>query len=133
MAWFAFAIALCAVIIFRGIQGGIETANKIMIPAVFIVLAALLVRVVMLPGAWKGFEYMFHVDPKDFLNPRIWLAAFTQAAWSSGAGWGMFHVYYVYAAKDEDIELNSFTVTSRHGRGHARRYGRPARRLRPLA
>ena len=110
-AWFAFAIALSAVIIFRGIQGGIETANKSMIPAVFILLAALLVRVVMLPGAWKGFEYMFHVDPKDFLNPRIWLAAFTQAAWSSGAGWGMFHVYYVYAAKDEDIELNSFTVT----------------------
>ena len=33
--WFAFAIALSAVIIFRGIQGGIETANKIMIPAVF--------------------------------------------------------------------------------------------------
>lgn len=54
---------------------------------------------------------MFHVNPQDFFSAKIWLAAFTQAAWSSGAGWGMFHVYYVYAAKDEDIELNAFTVT----------------------
>lgn len=82
-----------------------------MIPAVFILLAVLLVRVMMLPGAWKGFEYMYHVDPKDFFSAKIWLAAFTQAAWSSGAGWGMFHVYFVYAAKDEDIQLNAFTVT----------------------
>ena len=110
-AWFALAIVLSSLIIFRGIQGGIEKANKIMIPAIFFLLAALCVRVLMLPGAWKGLEFMYHVDPKGFANPRVWLAAFTQAAWSSGAGWGMFHVYFVYAARDEDIELNAFTVT----------------------
>lgn len=109
--WFVAAVLISAAIISRGIQGGIETANKIMIPAVFILLAILLVRVVMLPNAWKGLEYMYHIDVADFANPRIWLAAFTQAAWSSGAGWGMFHVYFVYAAKDEDVQLNAFTAT----------------------
>jgi NSS family neurotransmitter:Na+ symporter len=53
---------------------------------------------------------MFHIDWADFAKPRLWLAAFTQAAWSTGAGWGMFHVFFVYAAKDEDIQLNAFTV-----------------------
>lgn len=109
--WFVAAVLIAAAIISRGVQGGIEKANKIMIPAVFVLLAILIVRVLMIPNAWKGLEYMYHVDPAGFTNPRIWLAAFTQAAWSSGAGWGMFHVYFVYAAKDEDIMLNSFTAT----------------------
>ncbi|MDD4160259.1 MAG: sodium-dependent transporter [Synergistaceae bacterium] len=109
--WFVAAVLIAAAIISRGVQGGIEKANKIMIPSVFILLAILLVRVLMLPGAWKGLEYMYHIVPADFANPRVWLAAFTQAAWSSGAGWGMFHVYFVYAAKDEDIMLNAFTAT----------------------
>ncbi|NLD06220.1 MAG: sodium-dependent transporter [Synergistaceae bacterium] len=109
--WFVAAVLIAAAIISRGVQGGIEKANKIMIPSVFILLAILLVRVLMLPGAWKGLEYMYHVDILDFAKPNIWLAAFTQAAWSSGAGWGMFHVYFVYAAKDEDIMLNAFTAT----------------------
>ncbi|MDY9921297.1 MAG: sodium-dependent transporter [Synergistota bacterium] len=109
--WFVAAVLIAAAIISRGVQGGIEKANKIMIPSVFILLAILLVRVLMLPGAWKGLEYMYHVELVDFARPNVWLAAFTQAAWSSGAGWGMFHVYFVYAAKDEDIMLNAFTAT----------------------
>ena len=110
--WFMLAIVVTALIIFRGIQGGIEKANNILIPSIFLFLAILLVRVLMIPGAWKGLVYMFDVNAADFLSPKIWLAAFTQAAWTTGAGWGMFHVYFVYSAKDEDIELNTLTVTS---------------------
>lgn len=110
VAWFVASVLIAAAIIYRGVQGGLEKANKIMIPAVFILLGILAVRVITLPNAIGGLEYMFHIDFADFAKPRMWLAAFTQAAWSTGAGWGMFHVFYVYASKDEDIELNSFTV-----------------------
>lgn len=110
VGWFVAAVLIAAVIIYRGVQGGLETANKIMIPAVFILLIILVVRVLMLPKAVAGLEFMFHIEFADFAKPRMWLNAFTQAAWSTGAGWGMFHVFYVYAAKDEDIELNAFTV-----------------------
>lgn len=110
MFWFWAALIIAGAIIVRGVQNGFEIANKIMLPSIFIVLAILFVRVIMLPNASKGLEFMFHVEPKDFLNPKIWLAAFTQAAWSTGAGWGMFHVFYVYSAKEEDIELHAFTA-----------------------
>lgn len=110
VAWFIGAAAIACIIIYRGVQGGLEKANKIMIPAVFILLAILAIRVLMLPKAIGGLEYMFKIDVADFAKPKMWLAAFTQAAWSTGAGWGMFHVFYVYSAKDEDIELNAFTV-----------------------
>ncbi|GHV29858.1 sodium:calcium symporter [Synergistales bacterium] len=111
MFWFWGAIIIAAVIIYRGIQGGLEIANKIMIPAVFVLLIILVGRVIMLPGSGKGFEYMFHIDWADFGSPEMWLAAFTQAAWSTGAGWGMFHVFFIYSAKDEDVQLNAFTVS----------------------
>ena len=110
VGWFVAAVVIAALIIARGVQNSIEIANKIMIPAVFILLAVLVVRVLMIPKAIDGLEYMFHVEWGDFLKPKMWLAALTQAAWSTGAGWGMFHVFYVYSAKDEDIELNAFTV-----------------------
>jgi len=110
VGWFLVATTIAGVIIFRGVQGGLEKANKIMVPAVFVLLAILAVRVLMLPKAIGGLEYMFHIDFADFAKPKMWLAAFTQAAWSTGAGWGMFHVFYVYSAKNEDIELNAFTV-----------------------
>lgn len=109
--WFVAAVIITSAIIVRGVQNGLETANRIMIPAIFLLLTILIVRVLMIPGAWKGLEYMYHVEVADFFKPRIWLAAFTQAAWSSGAGWGMFHVFFVYAAKDEDVQLNAFTAT----------------------
>jgi len=108
--WFVAAVLIAAAIIFRGVQNGLETANKIMIPAIFVLLAVLVIRTFMIPGAINGYEYMYHIDFGDFLKAKIWLNAFTQAAWSSGAGWGMFHVYFIYASKDEDIELNAFTV-----------------------
>jgi NSS family neurotransmitter:Na+ symporter len=108
--WFVGAVIISAAIIARGVQGGIEKANKVLIPSVYVILAILILRVVTLPGAWKGLQFMFTIDPAGFTNPDVWLRAYTQVAWSTGAGWGMFHVFYVYSAKDEDIMLNSFTV-----------------------
>lgn len=110
MYFFWGSLILAGAIIVRGVRKGFEVANKIMLPAVFVLLAVLVVRVIALPNAAKGFEFMFSIHSEDFLNPNIWLAAFTQAAWSTGAGWGMFHVFYVYSAKDEDVELHAFTV-----------------------
>jgi NSS family neurotransmitter:Na+ symporter len=108
--WFWAADIIAGLIIWRGVQGGLEKGNKIMIPAVFILLIILVARVAMLPGSGEGFKYMFNINWNDFGKPDVWLHAFTQAAWSTGAGWGMFHVFYVYSAKNEDIQLNAFTV-----------------------
>jgi NSS family neurotransmitter:Na+ symporter len=108
--WFWAAAIIAGFIIWRGVQGGVEKANKIMIPAVFVLLIILIARVAFLPGSGAGFRYIFSINWGDFAKADIWLHAFTQAAWSTGAGWGMFHVFFVYSAKDEDLQLNAFTV-----------------------
>jgi NSS family neurotransmitter:Na+ symporter len=64
----------------------------------------------MLPGALQGLEYLF--SPKLYMlsNPKIWLEAFAQASWSTGAGWGFIITYAVYTKKKDDIPGNSMIL-----------------------
>ncbi|MCT4604861.1 MAG: sodium-dependent transporter [Marinisporobacter sp.] len=100
------AMIIAGTIIYKGINEGIEKASKIMIPTLFLLLVCAVIRSVTLPGATKGLEYLF--SPKLYMlkSPKIWLEAFTQAAWSTGAGWGFIITYAVYTKKKEDIAAN---------------------------
>jgi len=100
------SMSIAGFIIYKGVKEGIEKASKIMIPTLFVLLLAAVIRSITLPGAAKGLEYLF--SPKLYMlaNPKIWLEAFTQAAWSTGAGWGFIITYAVYTKKKEDIAGN---------------------------
>lgn len=100
------SMAVAGFIIYKGVNNGIEKASKIMIPTLFVLLMAALLRAVTLPGAIKGLEYLFNPDFAKLANPEIWLQAFTQCAWSTGAGWGFIIVYAVYTKEKEDIPCN---------------------------
>ena len=104
----AIAISLGAIIVFRGIANGIERANKILIPALFIMLVIAAVRSLTLPNASTGLNFLFSPDWKALLKYQVWLEALSQSAWSTGAGWGLILTYAVYMNKKEDIVLNSF-------------------------
>ncbi len=100
------SITVAGFIIYRGVSRGIEKASKIMIPALFILMIAALIRAVTLPGALNGLNYLFNPDISQLTNPTIWLNAFTQCAWSTGAGWGFIITYAVYTKRKEDIPCN---------------------------
>jgi len=110
-AFFHFAAMLIGtVVVCRGVVKGIEAANKILIPALFVLLAIGAARALTLPGAVAGLEFLFHPDWGSLLNYKVWLEALTQSAWSTGAGWGILLTYAVYVHEEEDIALNSFTT-----------------------
>lgn len=100
------SMLLAGYIIYKGVTNGIEKASKIMIPTLFILLMAAVIRSLTLPGAIQGLEYLFSPKLEMLGNPRIWLEAFTQAAWSTGAGWGFIITYAVYTKQKEDIGGN---------------------------
>ena len=108
--FFVIAVGISLAICALGVQNGLEKANKIMIPSIFVLLIFLAIRANFLPNAWKGLEYMFTVRMEDVVKAKTYLEAFTQVAWSTGAGWGLFLTYYVYTKKNEDILLNSVTT-----------------------
>lgn len=104
------AIALACFIIIGGVHKGLERANKIIVPSIVVILAAVMVWALTKPGAVQGLEYLFKPDLKGLLKAKTWLSAFTQAAWSVGAGWGLMLTYSVYMSEREDIAANSFVI-----------------------
>lgn len=97
-------------IIYRGVVAGIEKASKIMIPALFALLIIAAVRALTLPGAAQGLEFLFAPKFERLADPKLWLDAFTQAAWSTGAGWGFMVVYANYHKKRDEVVGNAFIM-----------------------
>lgn len=104
------ALAVCAgiFILFRGIQRGLEVANRILIPLLFGLLMITGFLAFTLDGAVNGLEYMFRIRPELFSNPDVWLEALSQSAWSTGAGWGLIMTIASYSRAKEDVTLNTF-------------------------
>jgi len=109
-------MAACGFIVYLGVVAGIERASKILIPALFVLLAVAAVRALTLPagpgaaGPLAGLEFLFNPHWPDLLNYEIWLQALTQSAWSTGAGWGLMVTYAVYSAKKDDIVGSAMTI-----------------------
>lgn len=101
------SMGIGAFVIYKGVVQGIERTNRILIPSLLIILLTLAIRAVSLPGAWDGIRYFFTPDLSLLLDYKVWLAALTQNAWDTGAGWGLILTYACYARKKEDISLNA--------------------------
>jgi len=104
------AVLAAVTIVARGVVGGIERANKLLIPALFVLLLVAVVRSVTLEGADQGLAFLFRPDLSALLNYRTWLEALTQSAWSTGAGWGLILTYAVYVKRDEDVVVSSAAI-----------------------
>ena len=104
------ATVFTTAIIYRGIKGGIEKVINILLPSLFVLLTILAVRTLFMPDALVGLGYLFVPEWGALLSGRIWLEAFTQAAWSTGAGWGLLTVYAVYSRDGDDIGRNSSII-----------------------
>ncbi|MEM9857757.1 MAG: sodium-dependent transporter [Bacteroidota bacterium] len=92
----------------KGIQKGLEKANKLLIPSLFILLVIITTLSLSMENGFKGLEYMFSIDTSHFSNATIWIEALSQSAWSTGAGWGLIMTISSYSRKKEDVVLNTF-------------------------
>jgi NSS family neurotransmitter:Na+ symporter len=104
------AMAIGCWIISRGVVKGIERTNRILIPALFALLAVAALRALTLPGAMKGLGFLFTPEWGQLLSHKVWLEALSQSAWSVGAAWGLVMTYGVYLKKKDDFVLTSYTT-----------------------
>jgi len=110
VGYHAAAVLFTAFVVFKGIKGGLERVLKVFLVALLVILVILALRAVLLPGSAAGLRFLFVPDWSQLANARVWLEAFTQVAWSTGAGWGLMMVYAVYARQNEEITVNSGIV-----------------------
>ncbi len=105
----AIALGIALVVVWFGVRG-IERVAKVLIPSLVVLVIALAIRAVTLPGAIAGLEFLFRPDWSALGNVNIWLQALTQNAWDTGAGWGLILTYAIYMKAKEDVPLNAFLI-----------------------
>ncbi|HIF9417890.1 TPA: sodium-dependent transporter [Photobacterium damselae] len=102
----AWAITFAA--IYSGVKGGIERASKIMMPILFIMVLGLITRVVFLPGALDGLNYLFQPDFSKILDAKVWSAAYGQIFFTLSVGFAIMIAYSSYLPSKSDINNNAF-------------------------
>lgn len=93
-----------------GIVKGVEKAALIMGPILFLVMSALVVQTLSLPGVGKGLEYYLAPDWSYLFRYDTWMQAIGQALWSGCFGWGILTAMGSYMKKSDDI-FSSITQT----------------------
>lgn len=106
-------IGACVLVLLRGVRGGIERASRLFVPLLFVILVALIVRGLTLPGAGAGLDwYLFKFRPGD-LTGTVMLAAIGQAVFSLALGGTFMVVYGSYLDRTDDLRRNAaWTATA---------------------
>ncbi len=106
VAFHALALGLATVVVWNGIRS-IERANRVLIPALLLIVIVSLVRTLTLDGSSEGIRFLFTPDWSTLAKPQIWLEALTQNAWDTGAGWGLILTYGAYMKNRHGIVKNA--------------------------
>jgi NSS family neurotransmitter:Na+ symporter len=109
LAYHAFFIAATAVIVARGIAGGIETAGKVLMPllaALMLLLAGYAIAAGDVPATLR---FLLHLDPQS-LTARAALDALGLGFFSIGVGLGLMITYAAYSGVE--ISLKEVAVAS---------------------
>lgn len=108
--WLIIAMVVTVVIMAFGVAGGIEKANKVMMPLLFIMFVGLGIYVFTLPGAGAGYKYIFTLNPKGLLDIKLWIYAFGQAFFSLSIAGNGTVIYGSYLSDKENIVSSARNV-----------------------
>lgn len=109
-AWVVVAVVTTLVIMSLGVSRGIERANNILMPVLFVLLIGLAIYVGTLPGASAGYSYILTIDFDLMANPLVWIFAFGQAFFSLSVAGNGSVIYGSYFKKNESIPSAAFYV-----------------------
>ncbi len=100
---------LSVVVLYLGVRDGIEKGNKIMMPLLFFVLIALMIRGLTLPKAIEGLGFLLKPDWSS-LSPSAFIAALGHAFFTLSLGQGTMVTYGSYLDKKENVLKCTFPV-----------------------
>ena len=102
LLWGALFLAMCVYVVVRGVSKGIEKVSRFLMPCLFLILLAIVIRSVTLPGAGEGLRYLFTVRPGT-VNGNTLVGALGQAFFSLSVGMGIMVTYGSYVPKKENL------------------------------
>ena len=102
-------ILLNIVILLRGVQKGIEKLSNVLMPLLFLILAALCVVSFTLPGASEGLRFFLSPDFSK-INADVVINALGQTFFSLSLGMGILVTYSSYYPMSANLPKTSVTV-----------------------
>ncbi len=109
IAWLFSFLSLTALTVGCGIEKGIERVSKLLMPMLFVMMLAVIIRGLTLDGAMKGVKYLLSFRPED-LSPGAILSAMGYTFFSLSLGAGILITYGTYLPKRADIPAASLWV-----------------------
>jgi len=97
-------------ILFKGVQKGLERANKIFMPLLFILTAVIVIWSMGLPGSGKGISIYLTPDFSRLGDIRVWMDAFSQIFFSLSMGFGIMVAYASYLPRKSQIVRDAVTI-----------------------
>lgn len=113
--------ALNFVLIYRGVNKGIEWLCRFAMPLMAILGIIVLIRVLTLGtpdpthperSVINGLNFMWNPDFQKLQNPATWLAAASQIFFTLGVGFGIIINYSSYLTRKDDVALSGLTSSS---------------------
>ena len=96
----------------RDLNSGIGKASKILIPLLFIIMAAIVIFSLTLPGHNLGIKTLLTPNWSMLLDVNIWLAAFSQIIFSLSLGMAIALTYASYLPENAKLIDNVLIVVS---------------------
>jgi NSS family neurotransmitter:Na+ symporter len=98
------------VILYRGVQKGVELANKIFMPLLFILTAILVFWSLSLDGAILGIKAYLTPDFSKITDPKVWIDAYSQIFFTLSLGFGIMIAYASYLPAKTNITRNALLI-----------------------
>ncbi|WP_299074383.1 sodium-dependent transporter [uncultured Paraglaciecola sp.] len=96
-------LCLTASIVTGGVRGGIERWSVRLMPALFIIIALLIIYVSTLEGAVEGWKAYLLPNFSVIMEPKLLISAMGQAFFSMSLGVGTMLVYGSYVSNKENL------------------------------
>lgn len=106
---------VCWIIVSGGISNGIEKFSKVCTPALFVILIAIIIYNLTLPGAKQGLAFMFSASGMEIAGTKFNFfnavrTAGGQMLFSLSLGMGCMITYGSYLGKEENISTSAWLI-----------------------
>lgn len=103
-------ILINAGVLLGGVQKGIERLSNVLMPLLFIILLALCIVALTLPGASSGLRFFLEPDFSK-ITPEVFVCALGQAFFSLSLGMGILITYASYYPATTKLPRTALTVS----------------------
>lgn len=109
LALFALFLIFTTMIVYGGVEAGIERWSKILMPLLFVLMIGLIIYANTLDGADKGLSFYLNPDFTKITGSTV-LAALGQAFFSLSLGMGLMITYGSYVDKSDNMTSSAFYI-----------------------